>query len=176
MGPHPDELAVLVDQLVELLDEGATDEDEALEIAVVAGLATRLDADPELLALAEAWRRGPGADLLKTGFAAIDVDALVEPIDEVSGAEVDEEEADEAVNDFDDLVAAAAWAGRADLVRDAAHRAAEIIRTLPDAFAYLAPDGDAMVRTATVGADPDLYDYWYAIVEAGAWADNLDNP
>jgi len=174
MAPHTGELAVLIDQLQELFDLGATDGDEALEIAVVAGLATRLDADPVLLEPVEAWRRGPGAELLEEGFTEADIDGLAEAIDDVSGGEVDEEEVEDAVTDFDDLVAAAAWAGRTDLLREAAHRVAEIIRTLPDVFAPLAPDGSAMVRTATVAADPDLYDYWHAIEEAGKWADSVD--
>jgi len=175
MGSHTGELAVLVDQLQELFEQGVTDGDEAVEIAIVAGLATRLGANPALLEPVEAWRRGAGSPLLEQGLAEADIDDLVDAIDDVSGGGVDDEEVDDAVTDFDDLVAAAAWAGRSDLVREAAARVAEIIRTLPDVFACLAEDASTMVRTPTVTADPDLYDYWHAIEEAGEWADSLDD-
>lgn len=166
----PTELEVLVEQLDELLVDGAHDGDEALEIATVAGLAARLGADEITLAPAETWRDGPGADLLSEGFEEVDVDELVETIDGLIDGEADDELVEEAVGDFDDLVAAAAWTGRADWIRPAARRVAGIVRQIPDPFAFLAEDGKTMAKTPTVGADPDLYDYWLAIAEAGEWA------
>jgi len=166
----PTELEVLVEQLDELLGEGATDADEALEIATVAGLAERLGAPPEVLAAAQAWRDGPGEPLLQEAFEELDPEPWIEAVDEVSSGGAEEEAIDEAVSDFDDLVAAAAWAGRTDKVRRAARRVAEIVRLVPDPFAFLAPDARTMSRTRTVALDPDLYDYWLAIADAGAWA------
>ena len=63
--PERSELEVVLGQLDELLVQGAVDEDDALEIAALAGLAERLGADRAQLVDAIAWRRGPvGADLL----------------------------------------------------------------------------------------------------------------
>lgn len=171
MTHNPTELEVLVEQLDELLAEGSPDPDAALEIATVAGLAERLGATPAVLAGARAWREGPGEPLLKEAFEHLDADAYVELLDEVASAQAEEEEVDEALSDFDDLVAAAAWAGRSSAVRKAALKVAEIVRTLPESFAFLAPDARTMARTRTVAEDPDLYDYWLAIADAAAWAD-----
>jgi len=169
--PHdPNELEVLLEQLDELLAEGAPDPDSALEIATVAGLAERLGASPDALRNATAWRTGPGGPLLEEAFAEVDVDELVETIDDVSGG-AENEEVDEAVSDFDDLVAAAVWAGMPEQVRGAARRVATIVRELPDPFAFLAYDGKTMARTRVVAEDPDLYDYWLAIADAEEWAD-----
>ncbi len=170
MTHHTDELDVLIEQLDELLAEGASDADAALEIATVAGLAERLGAPPEVLAPAEAWRDGPGGPLLDEALAEVDLGEMVATIDEVStGAE--EEEVDDAISDFDDLVAAAVWARKPAVVRDAAKLVAAIIRELPDAFAFLSFDGKTMARTRTVAEDPSLYDYWLAIADAAEWLD-----
>lgn len=168
---HPTELEVLVEQLDELLGEGATDPDEALEIATVAGLAERLGAPVEVLAAVKAWRDGPGESLLQEAFETLDTEPYVEALDEVSLGGAEEEAIDEVLTDFDDLVAAAAWAGRTDAVRKAARRVAAIVRAVPDPFAFLAPDARTMARTRTVALDPDLYDYWLAIADAAVWAD-----
>jgi hypothetical protein len=167
----PTELEVLVEQLDELLAEGATHPDEALEIATVAGLAARLGAPAEVLAGAEAWRDGPGEALLQEAFEDLDADPYVEALDDVTSGSAEDEEVDEALSDFDDLVAAAAWAGRPEAVRKAARRVAQIVRTVPEPFAFLAPDARTMSRTRTVAEDPDLYDYWLAIADAAAWAE-----
>lgn len=172
MTPSPPELEVLIDQLDELLAQDATHPIDAVEIATVAGLAARLGARSEVLAAAEDWRAGPGGPLLDEAFqhANSALDDLVEQIDAASEGGAEEEVVDEAITDFDDLVAAAAWSGHTKAVRDAARHVADIVRTLPDVFAFLAPDARTMARTPAVAADPDLYDYWFALVDAGEWA------
>lgn len=177
MKSPPPELEVLIDQLDELLAEGATHPIDAVEIATVAGLAVRLGARSEALVAAEDWRAGPGGPLLDEAFqrAGPAIDDLVERIDEISEGGAEEEAVDEAVTDFDDLVAAAAWSGHTDAVRAPARDVAEIVRTLPDMFAFLAPDARTMARTPTVAGDPDLYDYWFALVDAGEWALDADD-
>lgn len=173
MVDHPTELEVLLEQLDELLEEGAVNAEDALEIATVAGLAQRLGATPDRLVPAESWRAGPGGPLLEEAFDEIDVDELIDTVDDVSSGGVDDDEVDDALSDFDDLVAAATWAGRTDLVRGAARRVAAIVRQLPEVFAPLAPDGVAMARTSVVAEDPVLYDYWFAVADAAQWADDL---
>ena len=59
------ELEVLVEQLDELLVEGATDADDALELATVAGLAARLGASEDAMEEAEVWLRSVEAGGLR---------------------------------------------------------------------------------------------------------------
>ncbi len=107
------ELEVLLEQLDELLTEGAVDAEDALEIAVVAGLAHRLGAPAAALVDAEAWRAAAGRDLLAEVWEELDVDALlVEAIDAAATNELPEEEVEEALYDVDEVIAAAVWAGR----------------------------------------------------------------
>jgi hypothetical protein len=131
------ELDVLVEQLDELLGEGVVDTEDALELAIVAGLAARLGAGPAL-ADAEAWRDGPGAELVAELWDEVDPDALVEAIDEVSGGGASDEEVEEALFDFDDLVAAALWCRKAAVVRAAARKVEGLVRQVPDPFAPIA--------------------------------------
>jgi len=165
-----DELSVLVEQLDELLIEGAVNGDQALEIAVVAGLAARLEADPEAIAAAEAWRDGLGRELLDEGFQEADVAELVQAIDQLT-IDTDDVAVEEAVYDFDDMVAAADWCGRLKVVRAEAQRVAEIVRQIPEIFQVLAYDGREMSRMRIVGQDPGLYGYWFALADAAEWAE-----
>lgn len=166
-GKQPmDELEVLVSQLDELLGEGAVDTSDALEIATCAGLATRLGAPPEALAAVEAWRAGPGGPLLAELWEEVDVDLLVEEIEALLGTEPDEETLEEAVFDFDDLVAAAMWCGKRARVAAAAAQVAATVRLAPELFEPLAPYGIQMSRLRVIAEDLALYDYWLALADA----------
>ncbi len=164
------ELEVLVDQLDELLTGGIEDEDDAIELAVVAGLAARLGAPADVLASAVQWRDGPGAGLLADAWPLVDLDGLVEAIDDAS-AGAPPAIAEEAVFDFDDVICAAAWCGQRDRVRPTAVAVARTIRTIPDAFAPLASEASDLLRLQAVALDLDLYDYLVAVAEAAAWAE-----
>lgn len=160
------ELDVLMEQLDELLSGGVDDAEDALELASLAGTAARLGADPAWLADAENWKVGPGEELLETAWNLIDLAPLVEAIDAVScGAETDEE-VEEAVFDFDDIVAAAVWCGREDVVAAAAREVEGIISTLPDLFAEMAPYGVDLCRRRAVIDHVEVYGYWLAIAGA----------
>lgn len=161
-----DELDVLLTQLEELLGEAAVDTSDALEIATCAGLAVRLGADAEALAPVDAWREGPGGPLLKQLWEEVDVNAVAEEVDGLLGSNASETELEEAVFDFDDLVAAAAWCGQTDQVRKAAVSVAKTIRLAPELFEPLAPYGVNMSRLRAVGEDLGLYDYWLALADA----------
>lgn len=160
------ELEVLLEQLEELLGEGAVDVEDALEIAEVAGLAQRLGADREALAAAEAWRAGPGGPLLDTLWAEVDTEVLVEALDGCLTGEADEEMLEEALFDLDDLIAAAVWCGRIDVVRKAALQAERTLRLAPEVFAPIAEYGVQMSRLSTVAEHFDLYGYWFALADA----------
>ncbi len=166
------ELEVLVEQLEELLSEGAVDVEDALEIAEVAGLALRLGASREAMAAADAWRAGPGGPLLETLWAEVDTAALTEALDACLTGEADEEVLEEALFDLDDLVAAAVWCGRIDVVRAAAREAERTIRLAPDTFAPIADYGVLMSRLSTVAEHLDLYGYWFALADAAGAGDN----
>lgn len=161
-----DELEVLVGQLDELLTEGAVDTSDALEIATCAGLATRLGAPPQSLVAVEAWREGPGGPLLAELWDEVDVDVLVEEVEALLGTNPEEEQLEEAVFDFDDLVAAAVWCGQRARVAGAAARVAATVRLAPELFEPLAPYGVQMSRLRAIGEDLGLYDYWLALADA----------
>jgi hypothetical protein len=165
MTDEKTELDVLLEQLEELIGAGATDVSDALEIATCAGLAMRLGATPEELTSAEAWRQGPGGPLLDELFGVVDVQPLVDAVEGLLGEDVEESVLEEAVFDFDDLVAAAIWCRRTSLVQDAARSVASTIRMAPDTFAALSPYGSQMSRLPAVGADYAVYDYWMALAD-----------
>jgi hypothetical protein len=166
------ELEVLLEQLDELLGEGAVDADDALEIATVAGLVVRLGgATSPSVAAAMKWRAEGGDELLVQAFAELELDEIVDGLEAVLQGDVDEEAVEEAVYELDDLVAAAIWSGHRAAVRDLALEAARTIRAVPEPFACLADFGAQMARLHTVAADLDLYDYWLAIADSGQYAD-----
>lgn len=162
------EQEVLSEQLDELLGEGAVDADDALEIAMVAGMLDRLGTPPDRLAAAVAWRDGPGRELLDEAFDELELDELIEAIDGVLGGDADEDQVEEVLYDFDEVVAAAIWAGKGGVVRRAAHEVAQTIRQVPDPFAPLADVGSSMARLPAVGAHYDLYAFWMAVADAAA--------
>lgn len=161
------ELDVLVEQLDELLGEPVVSEDDALEVATVAGLAHRLGASDSALEDARTWLDEGGRELVEAALDEVDWAELVEALDNLEGA--DDHTVEETVSDFDDLVAAAAFIGQSDRVRAAAGQVAEIIRMVPDPFAFLSVTGEEMMRSAVVAQDLDLYDYWLAIAQAETW-------
>lgn len=161
------ELDVLLEQLDELLASPIVDEEDALEIAIVAGGAARLGADPMRLAEAEAWRQGPGADLIASLWQAVDPEPLLEALDEASEGMRTEEQVEEAVYDVDDLLVAAVWCRQRERVRPMAARAEAIVRQLPDLFSDLADDGRRLSRRREVAEELDLYGMWLAIADAG---------
>jgi hypothetical protein len=162
------ELEVLIDQLDELMVEGAVSSDDALELAAVAGLAARLGAPHEALVAVRAWLAEGGKDLVEEAIDEVDFDDLVEALDNLEGA--DEHDVEEALSDFDDLVAAAWFTGFADKVRPAARAVSRIIRQVPDPFAFMAETGRQMARSRAVAEDLDLHDFWLAIAEAETWS------
>ena len=88
------ELEVLLEQLDELLGEGVTTGEDALEVATVAGLAVRLGAPPESLKDARDWLEGGGLELVEAGLQDTDLDELVEVLgnlDQADEHEVEEE-------------------------------------------------------------------------------------
>lgn len=162
------ELDVLVEQLDELLGEGVVDAEDALELAIVAGLAARLGATDAQLADAVAWRDVTGAELVKELWDEVDVDALVEAIDEVTGGDATDDEVEEALFDFDDLVAAAIWCRKAAVVRPGARKVEAAIRQIPDPFACVADLAAPIARLPAVAEHLDLYGYWLAVADAAA--------
>jgi hypothetical protein len=162
------ELDVLIEQLDELMGAPIVDPDDALELAIVAGLAARLSAPADALAAACAWRDGDGKDLLEETWRQIDAEPLLEELDAVSTGGATDEQVEEAVYDIDDLVAAAVWCGRPGAIRAAARRAAAIVREIPDPFAPLAAEAAQLARLRAVADHLDLYDYWLAIADARA--------
>lgn len=160
------ELDVLIEQLDELLGEGIVDADDALEVATVAGLAERLGATDSQLDDVRAWRSEAG-ELLDEALEILEIELLLEALDDCVGRE--EDQVEEAVDDFDDAIAAAVFLGAGHAVVDEVARAAQIIRQVPDPFAFLGATGHQMMALPTVQAAPERYAHWQAIAEAGVW-------
>lgn len=162
------ELDVLVEQLDELMGDPILDADDALEVAIVAGLAARLGADADALRDATAWRDTAGKELLAETWSLVDLEPLLEALEACTGGGLTDEEVEEALYDVDDVIAAAIWCGKPTAVRAAALRAAAIIREIPDPFAPLADLAVQLAKLPTVALNLDLYDYWLAVADARA--------
>lgn len=160
-----DELSVLEGQIDELLGAGVVDGSDALELAICAGLAARLGAAPEALDGAADWRRGPGQRLLGEIWSEIDVDEYVDAIEGLLDSDADPEAVEEAIFDFDDLVAAAIWSGAVARVRPASRMVARHIRDVPEVFVGLRSFAVTMARSPAVVEHLDLYDYWLALAD-----------
>lgn len=166
-----DEFSVLIDQIDELLTGGVEDEEDAMELAVVAGQASRLEGDPMSLVDVESWRDSRGAALLNDAWNEVELEALVEEVDSVSVGG-DAHAVEEALFDFDEIVAAAVWSRKTEVVRSSAKMVAAIIRQLPDVFASASDTAVEIVRSKAVAENMELYDFWFAVCEAAQWADN----
>ncbi len=160
------EVQVLVEQLEELLAGPIVDEEDAFEVAVVAGGAARLGADPAALQGAVAWRDGPGSLLLVELWKQVDAGPLLEALEGVSEGGSADEVVEEAIFDLDDLVAAAVWCQQQEVVKPVAARAEAIVRALPDVFADVADVARDLLRRREVGEELELYGYWLAVAES----------
>jgi hypothetical protein len=152
------------------MGEGIVDAEDALELADLAELATRLGGKGEVLDRAVEWRQG-GRDLLAQAFDELDLDEVLTGIDGVLEGGVEVEIVEEALYELDDVVAAAVWAGQRTAVRKAALAVAKTIREVPEPFAPLAEYASQMARSPAIAADLDLYEYWLAVADAGQWKD-----
>lgn len=159
------ELEVLTEQLEELLEEGAVDPEDAIEIALVAGMVDRLGGDGELLAEVAAWKRGPGADLLREAWSQLDYDMILADFDASTDGTTDEETVEEAILDIDELVAGAVWSGKGSVVLRISRHVADSVRMMPEVFAFLEGDAKSLVALESVGREYTLYDFWFAIAE-----------
>ncbi len=170
MSEGQDELSVLLEQLDELLADGVEDAEDAMEVAVCAGLAHRLGAAEADLAEVTAWRGAAGADLLDEAWREVALEDMLENLDAVSaGGEI--EDVEEALFDFDDVVAAAVWCRRGDRVRAASAAVEKLIRDIPEPFAPLADVAKGLARLRSVAEHTDLYGYLFALVDAERWVE-----
>jgi len=160
------ELDVLVEQLDELLGEPAVDADDALEIATVAGLAARLGASESQLAEADGWRTGQGEDLLDEMWEQVDLEPLLEAVDACTGGGLGDDAIEDAVFDVDDVIAAAVWCGRIEVVRSGAQELSRIVRGVPDVFVGVTPMAAQMAALPAVAEHIGLYDYLLALADA----------
>lgn len=164
--PTKTEVEVLVEQLEELLAGALVDAEDAYELAVVAGGAARLGADPLALKEAGTWREGAGQLLLAELWQQVDAAPLLEALEGVSEGGATDEEVEEALFDLDDLVAAGIWCGRREAVKATARSAEAIVRALPDVFVDLADVAHDLLRRREVAEELAFYGYWLAVSEA----------
>ncbi len=160
------ELDVLLLQLDELLGEPIVAVDDALEVAICAGLAHRLGAPEAQLVTAVAWRDSDGAELLAEMWTQVDLAPLVEEVDACTGGGLTAEQIEEAVFEIDDVIAAALWCGQREAVRESCRQLSAVVRSVPDVFADLADFAAQLAKLPTVAEDLGLYDYWLTIADA----------
>jgi hypothetical protein len=158
-----DELEILEGQLEEVLGEGATDPEDGLEIALVAGVAQRMGADRELLADAEAWRDGPGRGLLAEAFGLLDHENINGALDAVMDGESDEDAISDALYDIDELIAAAIWSGHTKAVQPIARATTSTVEMCPELFEHLVDEAKEWSSKAWCAEHYTLYGYWLAI-------------
>ncbi len=165
-----DERGILVDQLRDALDNASKDEDDAIELAVLAGLLARFDTPTAEVDEAKQWARSEeGKELLAAAFEELDLEGMLQGIEDVLEGDVADEDVEEAVFDFDDVVAAAVWAGFTAKIRPAVKQVAKSVRQVPEPFAGLSDFAKDLAKTKAVAQDLDVYDYLLAIADAGAW-------
>ena len=165
----PTELEVIVASIDELLGEDYLDEEEALEIAALAGLAQRLGAPPKVFEDVQRWiQEQGGRALLDEAWQALDLDDVLDPIEDLLGDEPSDEAVEEAIWDFDDLVAAAVFDDQLARVRKAVNAVERLIRLSPETFACLAADARALARDPRIAANLDAWAYWLALADADA--------
>jgi len=162
-----EEIEVLESQLEELLEEGCVDPEDALEVALVAGVASRVGIDPELMAEAEAWRDGAGRELLGEAFSLLDVEEILAEFDAVLDGMSTDEVVEDAILDLDELIAAAIWGGHRGAVSEVSAHATQSVKMMPELFGHLVEEGARMANQPAVGADYDLYGYWIEIASQG---------
>lgn len=160
------ELDVLVAQLDELLADDLVDEDDAIEVISLAGLARRLGAPDAVFDELRRWlhERG-GRALLDAAWAALDLEEYTEGIEAVIDGDATDEDVENAVLDFDELVAGALFDGRGKLVRKAAAEVEATIRSAPELFSCLAAHAREIARWPEVAQNLDLYAYWLALAD-----------
>lgn len=166
------ELAALSDQLDEVLQDPILDGEDAIEVAILAGLVERLGGLGGALEAARKWRDEDGVDLLEEYWADFDESDLVAGVEEVLVGDADEDDVEEAILDVDEHVCAALWSGHSGSVRSLAESVEQSIRTVPDPFASLADVGVEFSRMPAVARDRELYAYWFAIADSARWATN----
>ena len=166
------ELAALSDQLDEVLQEPILDGEDAIEVAILAGLVERLGGHGASVDAARQWRDEDGADLLEEFWADFDESDLVSGVEQVLVGDADEDDVEEAILDVDEHVCAALWSGHGGSVRALAESVEQTIRTVPDPFASLADVGVEFSRLPGVAKDRELYAYWFAIADSARWATN----
>jgi len=165
-----DERTILVDQLRDSLDNVSKDEDDAIELAVLAGLLARMETPTPEVDEARLWARSEeGKELLKSAFDELDLEGMLQSIEDVLDGNVADEDVEEAVFDFDDVVAAAIWCGQTAKIRAAAKQVAASVRQVPEPFAALSDFAKGVARLRAVAQDLDVYDYLLAIADAGEW-------
>lgn len=166
-----EELQVLEEQLEELLEEGAIDPEDALEIALVAGLAARAGSNGALMGEALAWKAGPGRDLLAEAWSLLDHETIVGEFDAVTDGTAEDEAVEEALLDIDELIAGAIWCGKQRLVAPIAKHVSDSVRMMPEVFATLQPDAAGLVALEPVGLEYTLYDFWFTISRSAVASD-----
>ncbi len=159
------ELEVLNEQLDELLEEGVFDAEDALEIAMVAGLVARLETSSGSLEATEQWRRGPGQPLLEEAWSEFDLDGLVESLEILIREEGTPEKIEEVLLDCDEVIAGAVWLGWGDQVLSASQGIASLVRSSPDSFSHLSKDAVSLTKRRSLAEAFDAYAYWFALVD-----------
>lgn len=160
------ELKVLIEQLNEMLGAKLLDGDEALELCQVAGMIARLDSAAPALARVVKWRDDEGAELVEDGWDFFDVVELLDALENAASGNLDAHALEELLFDVDEAIAAAVWCDQRPAVEELGREFARAIRRLPEHFAVASSLGAQMARLPAIGAEQQLYDFWFALADA----------
>ena len=161
------ELRLVQEQLNTLLAQGEWDSEEAVEVATLAGVLERAGSVGHWTERARTWRDARARALLDEGLDEVDTESLLTAMADNAG---EVERLDDALFDLDEALVAFWWAGRAAEVQPVSALAAELVRTIPSAFADLAAYASDLLGLPGVGDGP------WAVWESVAESVNLEAP
>ena len=159
------EKTVVLGQVDELMAEGIEDAEDALELAMVVGLAARLEATDSELHAVNAWREAWGADLLDEAWEDVELSNYTDAIDALLDGSATDEQIQEAIFSWDELVAGAVWNGHADSLVSTSAEIAQTIRQCKETFSGLKDYAARLLENPLISGNPAVYDFWFALAE-----------
>ena len=86
-------------------------------------------------------------------------------MDDLLSGDAPDEDVQDAIFDFDELVAAAVFDNKTKLVKKAAADVEDSVRAAPDVFSSLAAYARELAKLPSIAQNLDVYAYWLAIAD-----------
>ena len=157
------ESVVLRGQLAKMLGKGAEYSDEAVEIASLAGLLARLGKAADLVKRAQIWSEGAGKRLLAEGLDQLSADVLFDEFVSACAEDPSEAGVEDALFEFDELLVAIWWTGRAETAAALDLQMMAFITSAPALFQPFAEYAQELTLKFEHGKDRGCFELWGAI-------------